>query len=207
MYHKSKSAAIFTEKYQSCDELMFPGDVAYDGADFNVTDPLDGEFFRKNVFMFINGASINYSGLLAYSTGKLAVATDCIESFVRTVPALTRDTSRLVFPLRIALQMMFEQGGREAMAPLRTSMARLMLSLLPWLMANEGFLATYRVDAGWQGLVVNCCDDINQALLGAAEGGSAAVGYNGQGGSTSTSVDNAETAAGDEASAEPRGGA
>jgi len=101
------------------------------------TNPLDGSSIRKNVFMFICGASVHCRPLMDFATAAIDATTDALESVMPTNHL--RVTRRFWEPLRIALTMIFEQGARPCTVAMRLALAQLVDVALPWLMQNQNF--------------------------------------------------------------------
>jgi len=110
--------------------------------------PLLGEPIRVNVFKYICGASVNCSNMMRFAFDRLDDAASILSEYL---PQLRHQVSMnlitLFDPLGFALAMMYEQGSRQLMFPLRQVMARLVDLTMLDLILNPSFKRAF--ECGW----------------------------------------------------------
>ncbi|KAM7205497.1 hypothetical protein V8F20_003081, partial [Naviculisporaceae sp. PSN 640] len=144
-------------KEQLATVLKWMYDKTYDDARINWANGAgkghnvpNGEAIRRNVFMYICGASVNCESLMTYAADRLDEISEAIlDNNLFTVEfCRSNDLFRFSHPLTLALMMMFEQGHRKVMWTLRLAMARLCDVVLLRMMCNESFSRT--LDQEWR---------------------------------------------------------
>lgn len=110
--------------------------------------PLLGEPIRVNVFKYICGASVNCSNMMRFAFGRLNDAANILSEYL---PQIRHQASMnlitLFDPLGFALAMMYEQGSRQLMFPLRQVMARLVDLTMLDLILHPSFKHAF--ECGW----------------------------------------------------------
>ncbi|KAK4221754.1 hypothetical protein QBC38DRAFT_117467 [Podospora fimiseda] len=128
----------------------------YPNSTFSRDCPLFGEPLRVNVFKYICGASVNCSNMMRFAFDRINEATDILSEYLpelrhqvrhQVSPPTPVDLFSLYDPLGFALAMMYEQGSRSVMLPLRQAMANLVDNCLMELILNPTFKNAFEV--GW----------------------------------------------------------
>ncbi|KAK3335760.1 hypothetical protein B0T19DRAFT_17455 [Cercophora scortea] len=127
------------QEQQLANVLNFMYEKKYDGAVLIPKFPLDGESIRKNVFMYICGASVNCQSMMKYATDAINAATEIVQQLI---PSQYYRSDLICFyqPLTCALAMLYSQHGRgQLMFAMRLAMAKLVDVCLLWLFRNQVF--------------------------------------------------------------------
>lgn len=155
-------------KEQLATVLKWMYDKTYDGSRINWDNGVgkgrnvpNGEPVRRNVFMYICGASVNCESLMAYASDRIDEVSEAIlDNNLFTLEfCSTNDLFKFSLPLSLALMMMYEQGHRQNMLMLRLAMARLCDVVLFKMLCNEGFNRTVNQEWGPRFLWHNVVND------------------------------------------------
>ncbi|KAK3694324.1 hypothetical protein B0T22DRAFT_487862 [Podospora appendiculata] len=148
------------QEEQLANVLNFMYEKRYDGATLTPKYPLDGESIRKNVFMYICGASVNCQSMMNYATNAIDAATEVVGELI---PSQYHRDDLICFykPLTTALAMLYSQGGRgQLIYAMRLAMAKLVDACLLWLLGNQAFRTIF--PATWApALFFECIMDNN----------------------------------------------
>ncbi|KAK4162547.1 hypothetical protein QBC43DRAFT_77602 [Cladorrhinum sp. PSN259] len=118
----------------------------YPNARYSRDYPLVGEPLRVNVFKYICGASVNCSNMMRFAFDRINEATDILTECLPLIRHSTVvDLLPLYNPLGFALAMMYEQGSRPEMLPLRQVMTHLVDMTLMELILNPGFQTAFEL--------------------------------------------------------------
>ncbi|KAK0754228.1 hypothetical protein B0T18DRAFT_386133 [Schizothecium vesticola] len=144
--------------------LRFMYEKAYDFGTFQPDDPLSVNNIRTNVFMYNCGSSINYQNLMDYTVRNLYQYGRDLKPFLDTLPpAANHLPAGFVAELRITLS---ETVGHNENAmiffSLRTAVASIMESILPWLCQHPSFCAATKDSVVWIRLLAQVETDIKQ---------------------------------------------
>lgn len=107
-----------------------------------MNSPLDGEPLAHAVFNYICGAAVAHQPMQDEAINALYDAALQLHVFFHQTPIYVLrhlSLSTLYKPLALALTIVFEQGPRKNMHPLRVVMAHLCDVSLMWMALNEGF--------------------------------------------------------------------
>jgi hypothetical protein len=141
MYHGCECLAPFP-----IDHLLTAISPVYENSTLPLDDPLDGDCVRRNVYMYLCGASVDCRAMKNFATS----ATDRVTAGLSNLmPSVYRDAGlhRLYIPLRQGLELLRSQGNRPNMFPMRAAMAKLVDVTLLYFMENEGF--KYSFEPHW----------------------------------------------------------
>ncbi|KAK5658845.1 hypothetical protein OQA88_1657 [Cercophora sp. LCS_1] len=134
-------------------------------AHLTAEESMKGEVIRRNAYMYICAASVDYTRLMDVASSNLNEAATVLSKFAEAEmkdPKPRPDLNFFLMPLRVALLMVFEQGARHGMMSLRVGIARVMNAILPWLWTQQYFLDLSK-DENWKGLMANVHEDIAMA--------------------------------------------
>ncbi|KAK3996448.1 hypothetical protein QBC44DRAFT_148347 [Cladorrhinum sp. PSN332] len=146
----------------------------YPNSTYSRDYPLIGEPLRVNVFKYICGASVNCTNMMRFAFDRINEATDILSEYLPQIRPQLRphpplDLFTLYDPLGFALAMMYEQGSRQVMLPLRHAMAHFVDNCIMELILNHSFRSAFEV--GWvdhiyPNLVNDCIWFAGKGLLG-----------------------------------------
>ena len=122
----------------------------------NADGPLQGHSIFHNVFMYIAGLSVDCGSLMEYALEAVNNATAALAQIMpQDYQFLTPAFWQHLHP---ALSLMFDQGERPAIIPLRLAMCKLFDATFLYLMMNPAFQQHYMQT--WTPYVFNlCCAD------------------------------------------------
>ncbi|OIW34427.1 hypothetical protein CONLIGDRAFT_626430 [Coniochaeta ligniaria NRRL 30616] len=114
----------------------------YENSTLPATDSLDCDCIRKNVYMYLCGASVDCRSMMTFATSAMDQITSALTDIM---PAVSKEPGlyRLYIPLRQALELLHSQGNRPNMFPMRVAVARLVDVTMLYLMANKGFMSMF----------------------------------------------------------------
>ncbi|KAH8905060.1 hypothetical protein BR93DRAFT_929305 [Coniochaeta sp. PMI_546] len=104
---------------------------------------MDGDCIRRNVYMYLCGASVDCRSMMNFATSAVEQITSVLADIM---PAVYKDTGvhRFYIPLTQGLELLHSQGNRTNMFHMRVAMAKLVDVTLLYLMVNEGFKDTFK---------------------------------------------------------------
>ena len=133
--------------------LKFMYDLSYEGGGRDQWEAWEGDYIRLHVFKYVAGASVDVPAMMDFASERILEAAEFISDFAASNAGRDPGLLRFLWPLRLGLQMMFDQGATPAMVQLREALGELMRAARPVLWVSGAFQhLVVTKETGWGAL-------------------------------------------------------